>query len=56
MKLRANLIPAMIALASANERALRAQIAETVSLIAAVDFPEQWPTLFDVSKGQLVML
>lgn len=39
----------MIALAQPSDKALRAQIAESVSIVAQVDFPEQWSTLFTVS-------
>ena len=38
----------MIALSGTNEKAIRAQIAESVSLIAELDFPERWPDLIDV--------
>ena len=38
----------MIALSSTNEKPVRAQIAESVSLIAELDFPERWPDLIDV--------
>ena len=48
VQLRGHLIAAMIALSQPSDKALRAQIAESVSLVAATDFPEQWPTLFDV--------
>ncbi|KAG8818027.1 importin-alpha export receptor [Serendipita sp. 399] len=46
-RLRQHLIPAMISLSQPADKALRAQIAESVSLVAAVDFPSQWPNLFD---------
>jgi exportin-2 (importin alpha re-exporter) len=46
--LKPQLVPAMIALSSTNEKAVRAQIAESVSLIAELDFPERWPNLIDV--------
>ncbi|KAI0029192.1 importin alpha re-exporter [Vararia minispora EC-137] len=45
--LRPQLVPAMVALLAPADRALRAQIAETVALIAAEDFPERWPDLID---------
>ena len=39
----------MIQLSNASDKAIRAQVAESISLIAKVDFPEQWPDLVDVS-------
>ncbi|KAI0775001.1 Cse1-domain-containing protein [Trametes elegans] len=45
--LRDALVPAMIQLSNASDRAVRAQVAESISLIAKVDFPEQWPDLVD---------
>ncbi|KAI0296781.1 armadillo-type protein [Multifurca ochricompacta] len=45
--IKPRLVPAMIALSNANEKAIRAQIAESVSLIAELDFPEKWPDLID---------
>lgn len=48
--LRQQLIPAMMALSSASDKAIRAQIAESVSAIAVTDFPEKWPNLIDVSE------
>ncbi|KAG8776418.1 importin-alpha export receptor [Serendipita sp. 397] len=47
VRLRQHLIPAMISLSQPTDKALRAQIAESVSLVAAVDFPSEWPNLFD---------
>jgi hypothetical protein len=47
--LRNELVPAMIALSSPQDKGSRAQVAETVSLIAQQDFPAQWPNLIDVS-------
>lgn len=47
-QLRKGLVPAIVALSSQNDKPLRAQIAESVSIIAAMDFPEQWPDLVDV--------
>jgi hypothetical protein len=46
----------MIALSGANEKAIRAQIAESVSLIAELDFPDRWPNLIDVRYPFLVGL
>jgi hypothetical protein len=40
----------MIALLGSNEKAIRAQVAESVSLIAELDFPERWPDLIDVRQ------
>ena len=40
----------MIALSGPNEKTIRAQIAESVSLIAELDFPERWPDLIDVRQ------
>ena len=40
----------MIALSGASDKAIRAQIAESVSLIAELDFPERWPDLIDVRQ------
>ncbi|KAI0262819.1 Cse1-domain-containing protein [Gloeopeniophorella convolvens] len=45
--LKPQLVPAMIALSGASDKAIRAQIAEAVSLIAELDFPERWPDLID---------
>ncbi|KAI0248954.1 importin alpha re-exporter [Lactifluus subvellereus] len=45
--LKPQLVPAMIALSGTNEKLIRAQIAESVSLIAELDFPERWPDLID---------
>jgi exportin-2 (importin alpha re-exporter) len=39
----------MLALSSPSEKAIRAQVADAVSLIAELDFPVKWPTLIDVS-------
>lgn len=38
----------MIALSNPADKAARAQVAETVSLIAQHDFPTQWTDLIDV--------
>ena len=48
--LKPQLVPAMIALSGASDKAIRAQIAEPVSLIAELDFPERWPDLIDVRQ------
>ena len=38
----------MLALSNASEKAIRAQVAESISLIAELDFPARWPDLIDV--------
>ena len=40
----------MIVLSSTSDKAIRAQIAESVSLIAELDFPDRWPDLIDVRE------
>ncbi|KIP01732.1 hypothetical protein PHLGIDRAFT_336871 [Phlebiopsis gigantea 11061_1 CR5-6] len=45
--LRNDLVPAMIALSAPTDKAVRAQIAESISLIASVDFPQPWTDLID---------
>ncbi|KAI0714440.1 armadillo-type protein [Cerioporus squamosus] len=45
--LRDALVPAMITLSNASDKAVRAQVAESISLVAKVDFPERWPDLVD---------
>lgn len=45
--LRTQLVPAMVALSS-QSKLLRSQIADTVGLVAAVDFPNSWPNLLSV--------
>jgi hypothetical protein len=49
-QMREQLVPAMVALSAPTDKAVRAQIAETISIVAAMDFPEQWPDLIDVSN------
>ncbi|KAI0045803.1 importin alpha re-exporter [Auriscalpium vulgare] len=51
--LKPQLVPAMIALSSPNDKQLRIQIAEAVSLIAKSDFPHEWPDLIDQLVGSL---
>ncbi|KDQ49269.1 hypothetical protein JAAARDRAFT_201016 [Jaapia argillacea MUCL 33604] len=51
--LRNDLVPAMIALSAPTDKASRAQVAESVSLIAEVDFPERWPTLIETLVNSL---
>ena len=38
----------MITLSSPGDKTIRAQIAESISLIASNDFPKQWHDLIDV--------
>ncbi|KAF7294456.1 Importin N-terminal domain-containing protein [Mycena kentingensis (nom. inval.)] len=46
--LRSELVPAMIALSTdPSDKAVRAQTAESIALIAELDFPEKWPDLVD---------
>ncbi|KAJ7043405.1 CAS/CSE protein [Mycena alexandri] len=46
--LRAELVPAMLALSTTpGDKAIRAQTAESISLIAELDFPTKWPDLID---------
>lgn len=45
--LRSQLVPAMIALSNPTDKAIRAQIAESVALIAELDFPVKWTDLID---------
>lgn len=49
--LRNDLVPAMIALSAPTDKAVRVQIAESISLIASADFPEPWSDLIDVRIG-----
>jgi exportin-2 (importin alpha re-exporter) len=46
--LRAQLVPAMLALSAPADKAIRAQVAESVALIAELDFPSKWDNLIDV--------
>jgi exportin-2 (importin alpha re-exporter) len=46
--LRRELVPAMLALSKPSEAPIRIQVAEAVSLIAELDFPDKWPDLIDV--------
>ncbi|CAA7263712.1 unnamed protein product [Cyclocybe aegerita] len=45
--LRSQLVPAMLTLSSPADKAIRAQVAESVSLIAELDFPAKWENLID---------
>jgi exportin-2 (importin alpha re-exporter) len=49
--LRDQLIPAMITLSATEDKAIRAQVAESVALIAELDFPNKWVDLIDVSSA-----
>ncbi|KAH8833705.1 Cse1-domain-containing protein [Flagelloscypha sp. PMI_526] len=51
--LRDNIVQAMLALSTASDKPIRAQIAEAASLIAELDFPAQWPNLIDQLVGSL---
>ena len=46
--LRSQLVPAMISLSDPADKTIRAQIAESVALIAELDFPSKWSDLIDV--------
>jgi len=41
----------MIALSSSEDKAIRAQVAESVALIAELDFPGKWTDLIDVRSS-----
>ncbi|KAF5343738.1 hypothetical protein D9756_011534 [Leucocoprinus leucothites] len=45
--LRGQLVPAMLSLSNPTDKTIRMQIAESVSLIAELDFPKNWPDLID---------
>jgi exportin-2 (importin alpha re-exporter) len=49
--LRAQLVPAMVALTMPTDKPIRAQIGEAVALVAELDFPNQWPDLITVSTN-----
>jgi exportin-2 (importin alpha re-exporter) len=40
----------MLALSNPQDKTIRSQVAEAVSLIAGLDFPAKWPDLIDVRK------
>ena len=46
----------MISLSNSSDKAIRAQVAESISLVAKSDFPENWPDLVDVSSLLLTRL
>ncbi|KAF5346357.1 hypothetical protein D9757_014807 [Collybiopsis confluens] len=47
VSLKAELVHAILSLSKPADKAVRAQIAESVSLIAELDFPDQWDNLID---------
>ncbi|KZP10209.1 hypothetical protein FIBSPDRAFT_220491 [Athelia psychrophila] len=47
VELRKTLVPAMLHLSAPGDKTIRAQVAESVSLIAELDFPERWLDLID---------
>lgn len=49
VSLRSELVPAMLSLSNPADKAIRAQVAESVSLIAELDFPTKWTDLIDAS-------
>lgn len=53
--LRAQLVPAMLALSNPADKAIRAQVAESVSLVAELDFPAKWENLIDQLVSSLSM-
>lgn len=53
-QLRTVLVPAMISLSAPADKNLRAQVAETVAIIAGYDFPERWDGLVKVSCSVLL--
>ena len=44
----------MIQLSTPSDKAIRAQIAESISLIASADFPDRWSDLIDVSPTRSI--
>ncbi|KZP27600.1 ARM repeat-containing protein [Athelia psychrophila] len=52
-ELRKALVPAMLHVSTPGDKTIRAQVAESVSLIAEVDFPERWPELTDQLTASL---
>ncbi len=40
----------MLALSKPSDASIRVQVAEAVSLIAELDFPDKWPDLIDVRQ------
>ncbi|KAH7882920.1 CAS/CSE protein [Phlebopus sp. FC_14] len=45
--IRSQLVPVMIALSDPADKSIRAQVAESVALIAELDFPSKWTDLID---------
>jgi hypothetical protein len=50
--LKPQLVPTMISLSGVSDKAIHAQIAGSVSLIAELDFPERWFDLIDVRLNE----
>lgn len=46
--LRIQLVPSILALSNPRDKAMRAQVTETVQLIAELDFPDRWSHLIEV--------
>jgi exportin-2 (importin alpha re-exporter) len=38
----------MLSLSNASDKPIRAQVAESISLIAELDFPAKWPEVINV--------
>ncbi|KAK7018654.1 importin-alpha export receptor [Paramarasmius palmivorus] len=51
--LRSQLVPAMLQFSAPQDKGIRAQVAESVALIAELDFPSKWPDLIDQLVGSL---
>ncbi|KZP31031.1 ARM repeat-containing protein [Athelia psychrophila] len=47
VELRKALVPLMLLLSAPSDKTIRAQVAESISLIAELDFPERWPNFID---------
>ena len=54
--LRQELVPAMLALSKPSDASIRLQVAEAVSLIAELDFPDRWSDLIDVCYGHHTLI
>ncbi|KZP26100.1 hypothetical protein FIBSPDRAFT_887493 [Athelia psychrophila] len=52
---RKALVTAMLHLSTPGDKTIRAKVAESVSLIAELDFPERWPDLIDASPVFLTL-
>jgi hypothetical protein len=51
--IRSQLVSAMIVLSNPADKTIRAQVAESVSLVAELDFPLKWPDLITVRSFTL---